>query len=65
MSSLARAAYAENIICLWENGTLKTERVAGFSDAFSKVLRTEGARGLWKGVGTSLLVVYLPSSNKC
>lgn len=56
MSSLARAASSENVVCLWENGTLKTERVAGFSDAVAKVLRTEGVRGLWKGVGTTLFV---------
>ncbi|GJJ08816.1 hypothetical protein Clacol_003035 [Clathrus columnatus] len=62
MSSFARAAHTEEIICLWDHGQLRTERVTGFSDAFKKVFRTEGIRGLWKGVGTSL-IMSVPASS--
>ena len=58
MSSIARPMATE-IVCLWEGGLLKTERVNGFYDAFRHVWRAEGVRGLWKGVGTSLLVFIL------
>lgn len=54
MSSLARPMSAE-VVCLWEGGLFKTERVSGFFDAVRHVWRAEGARGLWKGAGTSLL----------
>jgi solute carrier family 25, member 39/40 len=55
MSSFARPMATE-VVCVWEGGVFKTERVNGFYDAIRHVWRAEGARGLWKGVGTSLLV---------
>ncbi|PFH54532.1 hypothetical protein AMATHDRAFT_134495 [Amanita thiersii Skay4041] len=60
MSYLARPA-ASDVVCIWEAGVLKTERVNGFVDAVLHVWRAEGLRGLWKGVGTSLLI-GVPSS---
>jgi len=61
MSSYARASAADEVVCLWENGTWHTERVNGIGDALRKVWRTEGIRGLWKGVGTSFMIA-VPSS---
>jgi solute carrier family 25, member 39/40 len=55
MSSLVKPI-ATDVVCLWEGGLLKTERVNGVYDALRHVWRAEGVRGLWKGVGTSLLV---------
>lgn len=53
MSSIARTLPAE-VVCVWENGLFKTERVNGFFDAFKHVAKAEGIRGLWKGAGTTL-----------
>ncbi|KIK71065.1 hypothetical protein GYMLUDRAFT_33192 [Collybiopsis luxurians FD-317 M1] len=61
MSSLARPLAAEELVCVWENGVFRAERVNGFSDAVKHVWRAEGMRGLWKGVGTTLLI-GVPSS---
>ncbi|KIJ40185.1 hypothetical protein M422DRAFT_60619 [Sphaerobolus stellatus SS14] len=61
MSSLARAARPEELVCLWDHGQLRAERVSGFGDAVRKVWQVEGMRGLWKGAGTSLLI-GVPSS---
>jgi len=52
---------ATEVVCVWEGGVFKTERVNGFYDAIRHVWRAEGARGLWKGVGTSL-IIGVPSS---
>ncbi|KAF8350011.1 mitochondrial carrier domain-containing protein [Amanita rubescens] len=49
------------VVCVWEAGVFRTERVNGFVDAVNHVWRAEGLRGLWKGVGTSLLI-GVPSS---
>lgn len=57
MSSLARAAQPEELVCVWDHGTLRTERVTGFGDAVQKVWKAEGVRGLWKGAGTTLCVL--------
>jgi len=57
MSSLARPV-GEEVVCVWERGVFKTERVAGFLDAVRHVLRAEGLPGLWKGAGTSLYVIW-------
>lgn len=57
MSSLARPAAAvgsHDIVCVWENGVFRAERVNGFLDAVRHVWRAEGIRGLWKGAGTTL-----------
>ena len=54
MSSLARSVHPEELVCLWDHGKLRAERVTGFADAVQKVWHVEGVRGLWKGVGTSL-----------
>ncbi|KAF8585551.1 mitochondrial carrier [Ramaria rubella] len=56
MSSLARAIHPEELVCVWDHGTLRTERVSGFADAVQKVWRAEGIRGLWKGAGTTLFI---------
>ncbi|KAJ7706111.1 mitochondrial carrier domain-containing protein [Mycena rosella] len=61
MSSLARPLAAENLVCVWDHGFLKAEPVNGFSDAVRHVWRAEGMRGLWKGVGTTL-VIGVPSA---
>lgn len=54
MSSLAMRSLPTEVVCVWEGGMFKTERVNGFFDALRHVWRAEGARGLWKGVGTTL-----------
>ena len=54
MSSLARPLASTEVVCLWEHGVFKTERVNGAFDALRHVWRAEGVRGLWKGVGTTL-----------
>ncbi|KAG6336941.1 hypothetical protein ID866_2135 [Astraeus odoratus] len=54
MSSLARPL--EEVVCVYDHGVLRHERVTGFLDAARHVWRVEGIRGLWKGVGTSLLI---------
>ncbi|KIM48146.1 hypothetical protein M413DRAFT_439869 [Hebeloma cylindrosporum] len=61
MSSLALRSLPTEVVCVWEGGRFKTERVNGFFDALRHVWRAEGARGLWKGVGTTL-VIGVPSS---
>lgn len=53
MSSIARSI-SSDVVCVWEAGVFRTERVNGFTDAVNHVWRAEGLRGLWKGVGTSL-----------
>jgi len=60
MSSAARAL-SQDVVCLWEGGVVKAERCNGFWDAVLKVWRTEGVRGLWEGVGTTLFMT-VPSS---
>ncbi|CAL1695958.1 unnamed protein product [Somion occarium] len=60
MSSLARAAEGE-VVCIWDHGIFRTERVNGFFDAIRHVWRAEGMSGLWKGTGTTLLI-GVPSS---
>ncbi|TFY83582.1 hypothetical protein EWM64_g432 [Hericium alpestre] len=62
MSSLAAQAVQEEVVCIWDHGQLRKERVNGFSDAVLHVVRAEGLRGLWKGAGTSL-VIGVPSSS--
>lgn len=54
MSSLARPLAEEELVCVWENGVFRAERVNGFYDAVRHVWRAEGMRGLWKGAGTTL-----------
>jgi solute carrier family 25, member 39/40 len=44
----------QEIVCVWENGVFRTERVSGFLDAVRHVWHAEGIRGLWKGAGTTL-----------
>ncbi|KAK0478449.1 mitochondrial carrier domain-containing protein [Armillaria novae-zelandiae] len=51
----------EEIVCVWENGVFRAERVNGFYDAVKHVWKAEGLRGLWKGSGTTL-VIGVPSS---
>lgn len=60
MSSLARSLEGE-YVCVWDHGMFRSERVNGFFDAIRHVWRAEGASGLWKGAGTSLLI-GVPSS---
>ena len=57
MSSLTRPLESE-VVCIWEHGVYRTERVNGFLDAFRAVWRAEGLAGLWKGAGTSLSVTF-------
>ncbi|KAF8328197.1 mitochondrial carrier [Cantharellus anzutake] len=44
------------IVCLWDGTRTTVQRVNGFWDAAWRVWTTEGFRGLWKGVGTTLLI---------
>ncbi|KAI0002015.1 mitochondrial carrier [Russula vinacea] len=60
MSTFAHAIPRE-LVCILDRGVLRTERVDGFYDAVRHVWRAEGIRGLWKGVGTTL-VIGVPSS---
>ncbi|KAI9063006.1 mitochondrial carrier [Trametes sanguinea] len=60
MSSLARSIEGE-VVCIWDHGVFRTERVNGFFDAIRHVWRAEGIAGLWKGAGTTLLI-GVPSS---
>ncbi|KAJ3506280.1 hypothetical protein NLJ89_g6962 [Agrocybe chaxingu] len=61
MSSLAVRSLPTEVVCVWEAGFMKTERVNGFFDAVRHVWRAEGVRGLWKGAATTL-VIGVPSS---
>jgi solute carrier family 25 protein 39/40 len=59
MSSMARPlGPGGDVVCVWEQGVMRTERVNGFADAVRHVLRAEGVRGLWKGTGTTLSVTH-------
>ncbi|KDQ13634.1 hypothetical protein BOTBODRAFT_33341 [Botryobasidium botryosum FD-172 SS1] len=64
LSSLALAAIPRDgggpVVCLWDGKVMRSERVNGPWDAAVKVWKLEGVRGLWKGVGTTL-VVAVPS----
>ncbi|KAI0274650.1 mitochondrial carrier [Gloeopeniophorella convolvens] len=51
----------QELVCIWDKGVFRTERVNGFHDAVRHVWRAEGVRGLWKGVGTTLIMA-VPSS---
>ena len=62
MSSLARQLPGPQIVCLYERGLMRTERVSGFVDAIRHVVRAEGIRGLWKGAGTTLMIGVPASS---
>ena len=53
MSTFAHTVPQE-IVCIWDRGVFRTERVNGFYDAVRHVWRAEGIRGLWKGTGTTL-----------
>lgn len=55
MSTFAHTVPQE-LVCLWDRGVFRTERVNGFYDAVRHVWRAEGIRGLWKGAGTTLWV---------
>ncbi|KAF8922483.1 mitochondrial carrier [Mucidula mucida] len=63
MSSLARPVQAVEgeLVCVWDHGVFRAERVNGFYDAVKHVWKAEGMRGLWKGSGTTL-VIGVPSS---
>jgi solute carrier family 25 protein 39/40 len=53
MSTFAHVVPQE-VVCIWDRGVFRTERVNGFYDAVRHVWRVEGIRGLWKGTGTTL-----------
>ena len=55
MSSLAISAFNRSeVVCVWDHGVLRQERVHGFYDAIKHVVRVEGLKGLWKGAGTTM-----------
>lgn len=57
MSHLAVPALIRSeVVCVWDHGVLRQERVHGFYDAVKHVVRVEGLRGLWKGAGTTMFV---------
>ncbi|KAI9508772.1 mitochondrial carrier [Russula earlei] len=60
MSTFAHAIPQE-LVCIFDRGVFRTERVNGFYDAVRHVWKAEGIRGLWKGVGTTFLIA-VPSS---
>ncbi|CCM01937.1 uncharacterized protein FIBRA_04010 [Fibroporia radiculosa] len=61
MSSLAPALEGQTV-CVWDHGVMRTERITGFLDAVRHVMRAEGVLGLWKGAGTTLVMV-IPSAS--
>ncbi|KAF8507094.1 mitochondrial carrier [Russula emetica] len=61
MSTFAHTVPQELVCILDRGGVLHTERVNGFYDAVRHVWRAERLRGLWKGVGTTL-IIGVPSS---
>ena len=57
MSHLAIPALSRSeVVCVWDHGIWRQERVNGFYDAVKHVVRAEGLRGLWKGAGTAMFV---------
>lgn len=56
MSTAAMRAFEGEVVCVWDHGMFRTERVNGFFDAFRHVWRAEGISGLWKGAGTTLMI---------
>lgn len=56
MSSFAARPVESEVVCVWEEGVMRPQRVNGFADAARHVWKAEGVRGLWKGAGTSLCV---------
>lgn len=54
MSTVAVQSLREEVVCVWDHGVFRTERVNGFLDAVKHVWRAEGIAGLWKGAGTTL-----------
>jgi hypothetical protein len=55
MASLAIPGLSiPEVVCVWDRGVLRQERVNGFYDAVKHVVRAEGLRGLWKGAGTTM-----------
>jgi len=55
MSHLAISALSRSeVVCVWNHGVWRRERVNGFYDAVKHVVRAEGLRGLWKGAGTTM-----------
>ena len=60
MSYLAIPALSRSeVVCVWDHGVLRQERVNGFYDAIKHVVRVEGLRGLWKGAGTTMFVFHI------
>ena len=45
-------------VCLYDHGTVRSQKVTGFWDALLAVARCEGVRGLWKGLGTTLYTPF-------
>lgn len=52
-AALSRSVEGE-VVCIWDHGMFRAERVTGFFDAVRHVWRAEGIPGLWKGAGTTL-----------
>ena len=62
MSSLAIPVFGRpEVVCVWDHGVLRQERVNGFYDAVKHVVRVEGLKGLWKGAGTTMCVLTFRS----
>ena len=58
MSHLAISALSRSeVVCVWDHGVWRQERVNGFYDAVKHVVRAEGLRGLWKGAGTTMFAL--------
>ena len=63
MSSLAIPAFNRSeVVCVWDHGVWRQERVNGFYDALKHVAKAEGFKGLWKGAGTAMFAFAISNS---
>ena len=63
MSYLAISALTRSdVVCVWDHGVMRQERVNGFYDAVKHVVRAEGLKGLWKGAGTTMFAFAISYS---
>ncbi|KAG8834161.1 hypothetical protein FRC17_009421 [Serendipita sp. 399] len=58
----SRSIQEDLCVCFYEGGGIRAQRVTGFWDALLQVARFEGIRGLWKGVGTTIMIA-VPSQS--
>ncbi|KAH8120424.1 mitochondrial carrier [Phellopilus nigrolimitatus] len=61
MSSYARQLPQE-LVCIWDHGMMRTERVNGFLGCTAPRFQAEGLKGLWKGAGTTFNIALAISN---